>query len=51
MPKGPTSIEMAQAEEDAEAKRLLKIKREGRKSTILNIPEEELTLSKKVLLG
>jgi len=50
-PKGPTSIEMAQAEEDAEAKRLLKIKREGRKSTILNIPEEELTLSKKVLLG
>ena len=42
---------MAQNEEDAEAKRLLKIKRKGRKSTILNVPEEELTLSTKQLLG
>ena len=50
-PKGPTSVEMAQAEEDDEAKRLLKIKRKGRKQTILNVPEEELTLSKKQLLG
>lgn len=50
-PKGPTAVEMAQAEEDAEAKRLLKIKRKGRKATILNVPEEELTLSTKQLLG
>ena len=50
-PKGPTAVEMAQNEEDAEAKRLLKIKRKGRKSTILNVPEEELTLSTKQLLG
>ena len=50
-PKGPTSVEMAQAEEDDEAKRLLRIKRKGRKQTILNVPEEELTLSKKQLLG
>ena len=26
-------------------------KRRGRKATILNVPEEELTLSRKVLLG
>ena len=50
-PKGPTAVEMAQNEEDAEAKRLLRIKRKGRKSTILNVPEEELTLSTKQLLG
>ena len=48
-PKGPTTVEMTPEQEEAE--RLLKIKRRGRKSTILNIPEEELTLSKKVLLG
>jgi len=48
-PKGPTTVEMTPEQEEAE--RLLKIKRQGRKSTILNIPEEELTLSKKVLLG
>lgn len=50
-PKGPTAVEMAQNEEDAEAKRLLRIKRKGRKTTILNVPEEELTLSTKQLLG
>lgn len=48
-PKGPTTVEMTPEQEEAE--RLLKIKRQGRKTTILNIPEEELTLSKKVLLG
>ena len=50
-PKGPTAVEMAQNEEDAEAKRLLRIKRKGRKTTILNVPKEELTLSTKQLLG
>lgn len=48
-PTGPTTVEMTPEQEEAE--RLLKIKRRGRKSTILNIPEEELTLSRKVLLG
>lgn len=47
-PDGPTNIEMP---EESEAERLLKIKRKGRRATILNVPEEELTLSKKILLG
>ena len=47
-PDGPTNIEMP---EESEAERLLRIKRKGRRATILNVPEEELTLSKKVLLG
>ena len=47
-PDGPTNIEMP---EETEAERLLRIKRQGRRATILNVPEEELTLSKKVLLG
>ena len=37
--------------EETEAERLLKIKRQGRRATILNVPDEELTLSKKYLLG
>ena len=48
-PTGPTTVEMSPEQEEAE--RLLKIKRRGRRSTILNIPEEELTLSRKVLLA
>lgn len=47
-PDGPTNIEMP---EETEAERLLRIKRQGRRATILNVPEEELTLSKKILLG
>ena len=47
-PDGPTNVEMP---EETEAQRLLRIKREGRRATILNVPDEELTLSKKVLLG
>jgi len=47
-PKGPTSVEMP---EESEAERLLRIKRKGRRATILNVPDDELTLSKKVLLG
>ena len=51
-PTGPTAVEMNQAEDqETEAERLLRIKRRGRKATILNVPEEELTLSRKVLLG
>ena len=51
-PKGPTSVEMNKVEDvEGEKKRLLKIKRDGRRATILNVPEEELNLSKKVLLG
>jgi hypothetical protein len=46
---GPTSVEMPT--EETEAQRLVNIKRKGRRATILNVPEEELTLSKKVLLG
>jgi len=45
---GPTSVEMAS---ESEAERLLRIKRKGRRATILNVPDDELTLSKKVLLG
>ena len=48
-PTGPTNIEMAQ--EDSEKQRLLRINRRGRRATILNVPEEDLTLSKKTLLG
>ena len=48
-PAGPTNIEMAQ--EDSEKQRLLRINRRGRRATILNVPEEDLTLSKKTLLG
>ena len=48
-PDGPTSVEM-DSEED-EARRLLRIKRAGRRATILNVPDEELTLSRRVLLG
>ena len=47
-PDGPTNVEMP---EETEAQRLLRIKRKGRRATILNVPDEELTLSKKVLLG
>ena len=47
-PDGPTNIEMP---EETEAERLLRIKRQGRRATILNVPDEELTLSKKILLG
>lgn len=46
---GPTNVEMASAETEAE--RLLRINRRGRRATILNVPEEELTLSRKTLLG
>ena len=46
---GPTSVEMPK--EETEAERLVNIKRKGRRATILNVPEDELTLSKKVLLG
>ena len=48
-PAGPTNIEMAQ--ENSEKQRLLRINRRGRRATILNVPEEDLTLSKKTLLG
>ena len=48
-PDGPTNVEMPT--EESEAERLLKIKRKGRRATILNVPDDELTLSKKVLLG
>ena len=48
-PTGPTSVEMPT--EETEAERLVNIKRKGRRATILNVPEDELTLSKKVLLG
>jgi len=48
-PAGPTNIEMAQ--EDSEKQRLLRINRRGRRATILNVPDEDLTLSKKTLLG
>tara|TARA_B100001057_G_C22786286_1_gene925704 strand:+ start:636 stop:1175 length:540 start_codon:yes stop_codon:yes gene_type:complete len=48
-PTGPTEVEMPV--EESEAERLLKIKRKGRRATILNVPDDELTLSKKVLLG
>ena len=49
-PAGPTNIEMAQ-QEDSEKQRLLRINRRGRRATILNVPDEQLTLSKKTLLG
>lgn len=51
-PTGPTSIEMAANETEAE--RLVKNKRKGRRSTILNKPEgldEDVELGKKYLLG
>jgi len=48
-PTGPTNVEMPT--EETEDQRLVNIKRKGRRATILNVPEEELTLSKKVLLG
>ena len=49
-PDGPAISEMAQLQE-TEAERLLKIKRKGRKKTKLLKDTEDLTLSKKVLLG
>ena len=49
-PDGPTIGEMAQLEE-TEAERLARIKRRGRKSTKLSKVDDELTLSKKTLLG
>jgi hypothetical protein len=48
-PDGPTIAEIAQ--EDTEEQRLAKIKRKGRKSTKLSKEDDELTLSKKTLLG
>ena len=49
-PDGPTIGEMAQLEE-TEEERLLRTKRKGRKSTKLAQADDELTLSKKTLLG
>ena len=49
-PDGPTIGEMDQLEE-TEAERLLRNKRKGRKSTKLAQAGDELTLSKKTLLG
>ena len=49
---GPTSIEMAAAETEAE--RLVNTKKRGRRSTILNKPtglDEDVNLSKRYLLG
>ena len=46
-PAGPTVAELEQDEKD----RLLKIKRKGRKATKLSSTDDELTLSKKRLLG
>jgi len=48
-PDGPTNIEMASADNIQD--RILKINRKGRRATILNVPDDELTLSKKQLLG
>jgi len=51
-PDGPTNIEMTATDGDlTAAQKKLKANREGRKITILNDQEEELTLGKKVLLG
>ena len=46
-PAGPTVAEIEQNKID----RLLRIKRKGRKSTKLASMDDELTLSKKTLLG
>ena len=46
-PAGPTISELEQSETD----RLLRNKRKGRKSTKLAQADDELTLSKKTLLG
>ena len=46
-PAGPTVAELEQDEKD----RLLKIKRKGRRATKLSSTDDELTLSKKTLLG
>ena len=46
-PDGPTSAELELTEEE----RLLRIKRKGRRSTKLSSTNDELTLSKKTLLG
>jgi len=46
-PAGPTVAELEQDETD----RLLRIKRKGRRSTKLASFDDELTLSKKTLLG
>lgn len=48
-PTGPTNIEMASADNIQD--RIVKINRRGRRATILNVPDDELTLSKKILLG
>ena len=49
-PAGPTIGEMSQLKE-TEEERLLRTKRKGRKSTKLAQVDDELTLSKKTLLG
>ena len=46
-PDGPTSAELELTEEE----RLLRIKRKGRRATKLSSTDDELTLSKKTLLG
>jgi len=46
-PAGPTVAELEQDEAD----RLLRIKRKGRRATKLSSTDDELTLSKKTLLG
>jgi len=46
-PDGPTVAELEQDETD----RLLRIKRKGRRATKLSSTDDELTLSKKTLLG
>jgi len=46
-PAGPTSAELELTEEE----RLLRIKRKGRRATKLSSTDDELTLSKKTLLG
>ena len=46
-PAGPTISELEQDETD----RLLRIKRKGRRATKLSSTDDELTLSKKTLLG
>ena len=50
-PAGPTIAELEQDELLTEKERLLKIKRKGRKVTKLPSLDDELTLSKKILLG
>ena len=49
-PAGPTIADIGKVEE-TEEERLLRIKRKGRRATKLLSDEDELTLSKKALLG